>query len=272
MQILSDDLARELTGQGHQHPPLVPALLQGRQALPPGACPRGEAHRRHRPLRHRRISTRDRSSNRKSSGWTTAAPPNSSSQMGRDVEGRTLAQAVQWHAEHRVLLDGNRRGLQLSSSRACPGCRRNDWSYPDIAPGQGRAGVVRHPAQGRGPARRAGVAAARALDGLQFVRPASITPAWTCPKRTSGSPAPRAWTSGGSARACPSRTRVLLRLDQSTLLHGPATEHGRRPAGTGARGGTRGAHRRRLSSQVGDGEACRDGAQPGHFLLLLAPA
>ncbi|GGJ17434.1 formyltetrahydrofolate deformylase [Paenarthrobacter histidinolovorans] len=29
-------------------------------------------------------------------------------QMGRDVEGRTLVQAVQWHAEHRVLLDGTR--------------------------------------------------------------------------------------------------------------------------------------------------------------------
>ncbi|MBT8161269.1 MULTISPECIES: formyltetrahydrofolate deformylase [Arthrobacter] len=29
-------------------------------------------------------------------------------QMGRDVEGRTLAKAVQWHAEHRVLLDGTR--------------------------------------------------------------------------------------------------------------------------------------------------------------------
>ncbi|KNH18550.1 formyltetrahydrofolate deformylase [Arthrobacter sp. ZBG10] len=29
-------------------------------------------------------------------------------QMGRDVEGRTLVQAVQWHAEQRVLLDGNR--------------------------------------------------------------------------------------------------------------------------------------------------------------------
>ncbi|HEY8295881.1 MAG TPA: formyltetrahydrofolate deformylase [Micrococcaceae bacterium] len=28
--------------------------------------------------------------------------------LGRDVEGRTLATAVQWHAEHRVLLDGNR--------------------------------------------------------------------------------------------------------------------------------------------------------------------
>ncbi len=28
--------------------------------------------------------------------------------LGRDVEARTLARAVQWHAEHRVLLDGNR--------------------------------------------------------------------------------------------------------------------------------------------------------------------
>jgi len=28
--------------------------------------------------------------------------------MGRAVEARTLAQAVQWHAEHRVLLDGHR--------------------------------------------------------------------------------------------------------------------------------------------------------------------
>ena len=28
--------------------------------------------------------------------------------LGRDVEARALARAVQWHAEHRVLLDGNR--------------------------------------------------------------------------------------------------------------------------------------------------------------------
>ena len=28
--------------------------------------------------------------------------------LGRDVEARTLARAVQWHAEHRVLLDGTR--------------------------------------------------------------------------------------------------------------------------------------------------------------------
>ena len=28
--------------------------------------------------------------------------------MGREVEGSTLCRAVRWHAEHRVLLDGNR--------------------------------------------------------------------------------------------------------------------------------------------------------------------
>ena len=27
---------------------------------------------------------------------------------GRDVEGSTLAQAVRWHAQHRVLADGRR--------------------------------------------------------------------------------------------------------------------------------------------------------------------
>ena len=39
---------------GDQHPPLVPAELQGRQALPPGLRPRREAGRRDRALRHRR--------------------------------------------------------------------------------------------------------------------------------------------------------------------------------------------------------------------------
>ncbi|CAA9285787.1 MAG: Formyltetrahydrofolate deformylase, partial [uncultured Friedmanniella sp.] len=39
---------------GDQHPPLVPAQLQGREALPPGARPRYEADRRDRPLRQRR--------------------------------------------------------------------------------------------------------------------------------------------------------------------------------------------------------------------------
>ena len=38
----------------HQHPPQLPARLQGRQALSPGACARREDDRRDRPLRHRR--------------------------------------------------------------------------------------------------------------------------------------------------------------------------------------------------------------------------
>ena len=54
MQVLSDDLCRRLCGPGDQHPPLVPAELQGREALPPGLRPRREAGRRHRALRDRR--------------------------------------------------------------------------------------------------------------------------------------------------------------------------------------------------------------------------
>lgn len=37
-----------------------------------------------------------------------ARTPEQFVQMGRDVEDRTLAQAVQWLTEHRVLLGGNR--------------------------------------------------------------------------------------------------------------------------------------------------------------------
>ena len=39
---------------GHQHPPLVPAQLQGCQAVPPGLRPRREDRGRHRALRQRR--------------------------------------------------------------------------------------------------------------------------------------------------------------------------------------------------------------------------
>ena len=37
MQVLSDETCRRAGGPGDQHPPLVPAELQGRPALPPGA-------------------------------------------------------------------------------------------------------------------------------------------------------------------------------------------------------------------------------------------
>ena len=51
MQVLSDNLCLKLLGPGHQHPPLVPARVQGRQAVPPGLRSRGQARRSHRPLR-----------------------------------------------------------------------------------------------------------------------------------------------------------------------------------------------------------------------------
>ena len=50
-------LRRHVQGAGledDQHPPQLPAELQGRQALPSGPCARREDHRRHRPLRHQR--------------------------------------------------------------------------------------------------------------------------------------------------------------------------------------------------------------------------
>ena len=54
MQVLSDELCHAAGRPGDQHPPLVPARLQGRQALPPGLRARREDGRRHGPLRDRR--------------------------------------------------------------------------------------------------------------------------------------------------------------------------------------------------------------------------
>ena len=52
MQVLSDDLCARLGGRAiNIHHSFLPEL-QGRQALPPGPCPRREAGRGHRPLRH----------------------------------------------------------------------------------------------------------------------------------------------------------------------------------------------------------------------------
>ena len=95
-------------GPGHQHPPLVPAELQGRQALPPGARARRQADRRHRSLRdHRpRRGPDHRAGGRP--GRPQPVRPRSWSRAGRDVECQALARAVLWHAENRILLNGHR--------------------------------------------------------------------------------------------------------------------------------------------------------------------
>ena len=107
MQILSDELCTELTGKAiNIHHSFLPSFK--------GAKPYHQAHARGVKLigatAHYVTAALDegpiieqeviRVDHRRTAEQFV--------QMGRDVEGRTLAQAVQWHAEHRVLLDGNR--------------------------------------------------------------------------------------------------------------------------------------------------------------------
>ena len=107
MQIISDDLCTELTGKAiNIHHSFLPSFK--------GARPYHQAHARGVKLigatAHYVTAALDegpiieqeviRVDHRRTAEQFV--------QMGRDVEGRTLAQAVQWHAEHRVLLDGNR--------------------------------------------------------------------------------------------------------------------------------------------------------------------
>jgi len=107
MQILSNDLCTELTGKAiNIHHSFLPSFK--------GARPYHQAHARGVKLigatAHYVTAALDegpiieqeviRVDHRRTAEQFV--------QMGRDVEGRTLAQAVQWHAEHRVLLDGNR--------------------------------------------------------------------------------------------------------------------------------------------------------------------
>ena len=107
MQVLSDDLTRRLDGRAiNIHHSFLPSFK--------GAKPYHQAHARGVKLigatAHYVTAALDegpiieqeviRVDHRRTAEQFV--------QMGRDVEGRTLAQAVQWHAEHRVLLDGNR--------------------------------------------------------------------------------------------------------------------------------------------------------------------
>ncbi len=85
---------------GHQHPPLVPAELPRRDALPPGTCARRQGDRRHGPLRD---AGAGRGPDHRPGRGPGGAPARSLEQLvavGRDVEAQVLARAVRWHAEH----------------------------------------------------------------------------------------------------------------------------------------------------------------------------
>ncbi|MEA5456277.1 formyltetrahydrofolate deformylase [Sinomonas sp. JGH33] len=107
MQILSDDLCRALEGRAiNIHHSFLPSFK--------GAKPYHQAHARgvkiigatahyvtaaldEGPIIEQEVIRVDHS-----------RTPEQFVRLGRDVEGRTLCRAVQWHAEHRVLLDGAR--------------------------------------------------------------------------------------------------------------------------------------------------------------------
>jgi formyltetrahydrofolate deformylase len=107
MQIISDELCTELTGKAiNIHHSFLPSFK--------GAKPYHQAHARGVKLigatAHYVTAALDEGPiiEQEVIRVDHARTPEQFVQMGRDVEGRTLAQAVQWHAEHRVLLDGNR--------------------------------------------------------------------------------------------------------------------------------------------------------------------
>jgi len=107
MQILSDELCQELSGRAiNIHHSFLPSFK--------GARPYAQAHARgvkligatahyvtgeldEGPIIEQEVIRVDH-----------AHTSERLAQMGRAVEARTLAQAVRWHAEHRVLLDGKR--------------------------------------------------------------------------------------------------------------------------------------------------------------------
>ncbi|WP_026531091.1 formyltetrahydrofolate deformylase [Haematomicrobium sanguinis] len=107
MQILSDELCRELEGRAiNIHHSFLPAFK--------GAKPYHQAHARGVKLigatAHYVTADLDEGPiiEQEVIRVNHARSPEQFVALGRDVEGRTLTQAVQWHSEQRVLLDGNR--------------------------------------------------------------------------------------------------------------------------------------------------------------------
>ncbi|MDI3331291.1 MAG: formyltetrahydrofolate deformylase [Micrococcus sp.] len=107
MQVLSDDLCRTLGGKAiNIHHSFLPSFK--------GARPYHQAHERGVKLigATAHYVTPDLDEGpiiaQQVQPVTHAQSARDFVNMGREVEGSTLCRAVRWHAEHRVLLDGNR--------------------------------------------------------------------------------------------------------------------------------------------------------------------
>lgn len=107
MQVLSDALCRDLEGRAIKHPPLIPARIQRRKTLPP-AFARGvklmgaTAHYATAELDEGPIIEQEVIRVGHDYGPAELAI------AGQDTERVALSRAVQWHAEQRVLLNGQR--------------------------------------------------------------------------------------------------------------------------------------------------------------------
>ncbi|MGO2596745.1 MAG: formyltetrahydrofolate deformylase, partial [Glutamicibacter arilaitensis] len=107
MQILSDALCERMSGRViNIHHSFLPSFK--------GAKPYHQAHARGVKLigatAHYVTADLDEGPiiDQEVTSVTHARTPAQLVNLGRSVEGRTLTRAVQWHAEHRVMLDGQR--------------------------------------------------------------------------------------------------------------------------------------------------------------------
>ena len=92
---------------GDQHPPLVPARVRRRRALRARQGARGQAHRRHGPLRDRGPRRRaDHRAGRRCAS-PTATPPTSWRGWAPTSSGPSSRARCGWHCEDRVLVHGN---------------------------------------------------------------------------------------------------------------------------------------------------------------------
>ncbi len=107
MQVLSDGFVARVPEPHHQHPPLVPAGVRRRPALPPGPRARREDHRRHRPLRDRRARPGpDHRPGRRAASAT--ATPSTTSSARAATSRASCSPAPSRPPEHRVLVYGNK--------------------------------------------------------------------------------------------------------------------------------------------------------------------
>jgi formyltetrahydrofolate deformylase len=112
MQILSAEFCQRAGRPRHQHPPQLPAQLQGRAALLPGACARRQADRRHRALRDRRPGRRPH--------HRTGRAARGPHAVGRGLHRRGPRHRMHGAGPRRALAGGTPRADQRPQVRGLP--------------------------------------------------------------------------------------------------------------------------------------------------------